>query len=430
MTAFDRRIEGSEHRGPGRFATALAPLRSFVARVRGAEVLTVGEGRRFLAVQRRRVRTASRSGFLVVAAAVGFDAVALIGLDADGTRVATALDFVVMLVALAGWWLLPRSLRHHPEAVAWVVMTGLVASTVVSGLAVPRLAVQTVAYLLVLPGLMALVLPWRTAVHLRWLLAFAILSVTYLAVGAGRFSADERGTLAVVLFISVGGSLAGHLLLQRIQVRSFAQLESIRGLGRLAHADMIELERVHHALELTARIDPLTGAGNRRRLDEDLRAVRAHIGRSGMTYGLLEIDLDHFKGINDALGHLAGDDVLRRVVEALSGTLRASDAIYRYGGEEFVAILLVPNPDGLVVAAERLRSVVVALGIPHPGNPGVDVVSVSIGATLLGPFNANLSDEGWFAVTDQALYQAKADGRNLVRFAAGPAAGPALADPA
>ena len=113
------------------------------------------------------------------------------------------------------------------------------------------------------------------------------------------------------------------MLLQRAQVRSFAQLERIRALHRRADADMQELERVHHALELTARIDPLTGAGNRRRLDEDLRAVRAHIHRSGMTYGLLEIDLDHFKADQRRAGHLAGDDVLRRVVEALQGTLRA-----------------------------------------------------------------------------------------------------------
>jgi GGDEF domain-containing protein len=71
--------------------------------------------------------------------------------------------------------------------------------------------------------------------------------------------------------------------------------------------DHRELERVHHELERTARIDPLTGAGNRRRLSEDLIGVRSHIDRSGTTYGLMEIDLDHFKAINDRLGHLAGD---------------------------------------------------------------------------------------------------------------------------
>ena len=302
MTAFDHSV-GALHRGvPGRVLAVLAELRAFRERVLGTEYLSVGQGRRFRAIQRRRTRTASRAGSVVIVAAVGFDAAALIGLDAEATRIATGLDAVVMLVALTSWWLLPRTLRHHPEVVAWVVMTGLTASIIVTGLAEPRLTVQTAGYLLVLPGLIALVLPWRTVVHLRWLLGFSVLSAVYLATGTQRFSPDERGDLAVVLFVAVGASLAGHLLLHRVQIRSFAQLEHIRALRRRASTDMAELERVHHALELTARVDPLTGVGNRRRLDEDLRAVRAHIDRSGMTYGLMEIDLDHFKAINDTRG--------------------------------------------------------------------------------------------------------------------------------
>ena len=182
---------------------------------------------------------------------------------------------------------------------------------------------------------------------------------------------------------------------------------------------MLELERVHHALELTARIDPLTGAGNRRRLDEDLRAVRAHISRSAMSYGLLEIDLDHFKRINDELGHLAGDDVLRRVVEALQGTLRATDAIYRFGGEEFVVVLPVATQEGLVAAAERLRAVVEGLQIPHPDGAAHPVVTVSIGATLLGASTLARTDDEWFELTDRAMYAAKEAGRNRVRVVEG-----------
>ena len=352
-------------------------------------------------------------------AAVGFDAAALIGLDAEATRIATGLDAVVMLVALTSWWLLPRTLRHHPEVVAWVVMTGLTASIIVTGLAEPRLTVQTAGYLLVLPGLIALVLPWRTVVHLRWLLGFSILSAVYLATGTQRFSPDERGDMAVVLFVAVGASLAGHLLLHRVQVRSFAQLEHIRALRRRASTDMAELERVHRALEFAARVDPLTGVGNRRRLDEDLRAVRGHIGRSGMTYGLMEIDLDHFKAINDTRGHLAGDDVLRRAVDAMAATLRATDAVYQFGGEEFLVILPASNKDEVLAAAERLRSVVAGLDIEHPGNPGHDVVSISIGTTLIGAFNLDLTDDEWFGLTRFALYAAKAAGRNRVQFEGG-----------
>ncbi len=419
MTAFDHSAGDLDRGVPARVIAALVEFRAFRARVLGTEDLSVGQGRRFRAVQRRRTRAASRAGLLVIVAAVGFDGAALIGLHLEATRIATALDAVVMLVALTGWWLLPRTLRHQTEVVAWVVMTGLATSIIVTGLAVPTLTVQTVGYLLVLPGLIALVLPWRTVVHLRWLLAFSILSAVYLAAGTQRFSPDERGDVAVVLFVAVGASLAGHLLLHRVQVRSFAQLEHIKSLRRRASADMLELERVHLALERTARVDPLTGAGNRRRLDEDMRAIRGHIGRSGLTYGLIEVDLDHFKAINDTRGHMAGDDILRRAVDAMSGTLRATDAVYRFGGEEFIVILPVSSKDDVLTAAERLRAVVAGLNIEHPGNPGHDVVSISLGTTLIGAFNLGMTDDEWFGLTDRALYEAKAAGRNQVRFAGG-----------
>ena len=415
MTVLDRSVEGRGRHVPGSVLAALAELRSVPKRLRATEYVAVGGSLRFRAVQRRRTRSASRAGFLVVAAAVGFDAVALLGLDASVSLSAITLDIAVMAAALAGWWLLPRSLRHHPEAAAGVVTIGLTASTIVTGLAVPTLAVQSIGYLLLIPGLVALMLPWRTSVHVRWLLAFTILTAAAITIGsAGRFSADERGDLVMVLFVAVGASLAGHVLLQQAQIRSFAQLEKIRTLRRRADTDMIELERVHHALELTARIDPLTGAGNRRRLEEDLRAVRAHVDRSGMSYGLLEMDLDHFKGVNDHLGHLAGDDVLRQVVVAIQGTLRATDAIYRYGGEEFVVILPVPNPDGLRAAAERLRECVRGLAIDHPANPPHGVVTISIGTTMIDATKLSMTDEQWFERTDAALYEAKATGRDRV----------------
>ena len=381
--------------------------------------MTEGASRRFRAGQRRRVRSAARAGFLVIAVAVGIDVAALIGLGSDGARMAIVLDLVVMFAALAGWWLLNRQLAHWPELTAWVVTMGVVISTVVTGYVVPELTIQSLGYLFVLPGLIALVLPWRTVVHLRWLLVFTVVSMGWLMSDpAGRFTSEERGDLAVVLAVTLVASIAGHLLLQRAAIGTFVRIEAIKALRRQARRDMHELERAHRELEATARIDPLTGAGNRRRLDEDLAAIRAHIDRSGMTYGLLEIDLDHFKAINDTMGHLAGDDVLRRVVGGIQSTLRATDALYRFGGEEFMVILPAPDLDSLVAAAERMRQVVVDLGIEHPGNEKHGVVSVSIGATLVGSSELVLSTEQWFRLTDRAMYEAKGRGRNQVCWSA------------
>ena len=401
----------------------LARLRRLPDAIRATEYLTIGSGRRFRAVQRRRTRAASRVGFLVVAAANILDATVLIGLGSDSVLPAIALDLFVMTAALVAWWQLPRRLYHHPEAAAFAIMLGIVVTTVGSGTFAPTLAVQSLGYLLVFPSLIALILPWRTVVHTRWLLAYAVVVCLYLVLGpSARFTASERGDLTVVIAISMGVSFVGHVLLQYGQIRSFAQLERIQALRRRVTADHRELELVHRELERTARIDPLTGAGNRRRLHEDLLVVRSNIDRSGASYGLMEIDLDHFKGINDRLGHLAGDDVLRRVVEAVQKATRANDAVYRYGGEEFVVILPMDDREQLAIAAERLRAAVLELGIEHPANPSVGVVSVSIGATLIGDDTLQLSDEQWFWVVDRAMYAAKAGGRNQVRLATGLAA--------
>jgi diguanylate cyclase (GGDEF)-like protein len=244
------------------------------------------------------------------------------------------------------------------------------------------------------------------------------LSLGFLVIApAEGLSAEIRGDLVVVLLVSIGASLAGHVLLQRAQIRNFSQLQKIQALHRRADADMAELARVHRELEETARTDPLTGAGNRIRLGEDLRTVRARMGRLQQSHGIVAVDLDRFKVINDRLGHLAGDEILRQVVATIRQTIRAEDAVYRFGGEEFLVIIRVPDRPSLLVATERLRVAVVARQLRHPDNGVNDVVTISMGAVLVTPDDLAQSDDEWFARADEALYRAKANGRNRVEFA-------------
>lgn len=391
-------------------------LRDLPAAIRASEYLVVGGGHRYRGVQRRRTRSASRVSFLAVAAFTLLDATYLIGLGATSVGPAIAFDVLVGLAALIAWWQLPRRLYHHPEATASAIMLGLAIATVASGTLAPALAVQTVGYLLLFPTLIALALPWRTIVHLRWLAAFALVVSAYLLIGAGsRFSVGERDDLIIVLVVSIVASLIGHGLLNHGQIHAFAQMERIRLLRGRAATDHRELERIHDELERSSGIDPLTGAGNRRRLHEDLVRVREEIERLATSYGLMEVDIDHFKAINDGLGHLAGDEVLRRVVQAVNTATRATDAVYRYGGEEFLVLLPLQDANHLLRAAERLRTGVLSLRIAHPANEKLGVVSVSIGATLIGTEALHLSDEQWFEVVDRAMYEAKAGGRNQVR---------------
>ena len=171
-----------------------------------------------------------------------------------------------------------------------------------------------------------------------------------------------------------------------------------------------ELERLNADLAVVARTDPLTGVGNRRRLDEDLVGIHSRSRRHKWTYAVAMCDLDWFKAYNDTNGHLAGDRALKAVANALVGSARAGDGVYRYGGEEFVVVV----PDDVraaLAAAERWRSAVESLGMPHDRSP-YGVVTVSVGVAAASDTEGDPKEI--VAAADRGLYQAKQDGRNRV----------------
>ena len=177
-----------------------------------------------------------------------------------------------------------------------------------------------------------------------------------------------------------------------------------------------ELEKLNRMLFEQSRQDPLTSLGNRLRLREDLQVLQSRAERYGHSYAVVLCDVDHFKTYNDRYGHLAGDDALRRVAEAISSGLRGGDAAYRYGGEEFLMVL--PEQDVGVAAtiADRLRLAVEALGIPHEANAPGGVVTISAGVAVLA--EAGDADD-LLREADAALYEAKKAGRNTVRTSGG-----------
>jgi two-component system chemotaxis response regulator CheY len=168
------------------------------------------------------------------------------------------------------------------------------------------------------------------------------------------------------------------------------------------------LRRDSVRLLAAAHTDPLTSLANRRCLDEDLARAMTNAVRHGTRPTALILDLDHFKDYNDRFGHLAGDEVLRKVSAALQREMRSGDRAYRYGGEEFL-VLLPDGSDGMA-AAERLRAAIVALSIVFDAST---VVTVSIGVAQLDP-SRDASAEEWLRRADAALYCAKANGRNRV----------------
>lgn len=170
---------------------------------------------------------------------------------------------------------------------------------------------------------------------------------------------------------------------------------------------------LNERLEQMAVTDGLTGLANRRHFNATLDREWRRAQRERHDISLLMIDIDWFKGYNDRLGHLAGDDCLRRVAGAIAASVRRpTDLAARYGGEEFTVVLPNTDADGALAVARRVLASVAALALPYPGEAR-RLVSVSIGAATLGPMAAG-TEATLIAASDEALYRAKNEGRNRV----------------
>jgi diguanylate cyclase (GGDEF)-like protein/hemerythrin-like metal-binding protein/PAS domain S-box-containing protein len=169
----------------------------------------------------------------------------------------------------------------------------------------------------------------------------------------------------------------------------------------------LEAEVAHRTAELERlmRIDPLTGVGNRRALIEKLTAAIDEVGRSGTRLTAIFVDLDHFKQINDAVGHPIGDRVLVRVAAALRANLRDDDILCRYGGEEFVVVLARATHEEVWRIAERLRAAIGRIRLREMDA----TISASAGIAV---WKSGEDADAFLARADKALYRAKEGGRN------------------
>ncbi len=169
------------------------------------------------------------------------------------------------------------------------------------------------------------------------------------------------------------------------------------------------LKRRIEYLQKQSLLDPLTQVLNRRGIEMNLTSRLEEMKRYGLSFGLLFIDVDRFKDINDNFGHVTGDEVLKMVSKTLSNSIRSFDVLGRWGGEEFVVIIANVDNDTLSSIAERCRFLVEHSGLPH--KLGSARVTVSIGATI------SQADDDIRRVikrADQLMYRSKEFGRNCV----------------
>lgn len=190
----------------------------------------------------------------------------------------------------------------------------------------------------------------------------------------------------------------------------------IATLGYGLRSVLIQLRAVSEREELDAmaRVDKLTGLANRREFDDALQREWKRARRSGEPLALLMVDVDHFKRLNDAFGHQAGDLRLREVARALAGsTTRALDVVARYGGEEFAVILPATHAEDARQLAEQMRLGVASLQLAAP----IGHITISIGVSAAEQV-ASDDPAALLAATDAALYDAKHAGRDRVAYRA------------
>ena len=212
-------------------------------------------------------------------------------------------------------------------------------------------------------------------------LRFGVEDLGYVALGAPELDEERRIALEACAY-----AIATRLHLERF-------VQSSERLTELAH------------------VDALTGVANRRRFDDVLEATCARAQAEGAPLALAVVDVDFFKAYNDRYGHQAGDACLRAIAQALSRLVRRpEDLIARYGGEEFVVLLYGADLDAAIPIAERACDAVEELAIAHRGS-SLGRITISVGMVALA---AGGSGTQLFHEADEALYRAKAGGRNRV----------------
>jgi two-component system cell cycle response regulator len=176
------------------------------------------------------------------------------------------------------------------------------------------------------------------------------------------------------------------------------------------------LLQAHVKLQFEADHDALTAIWNRRAILELLKREISRLQRTGQPLGLIMVDLDHFKQINDSYGHLAGDAVLRQAAQRMLNCMRVYDTVGRYGGEEFMVVVPGCNENDLLGCAERIRLSIAEKPIAIDGAELSVTLSLGLVTSQSGSGNL-LNCESMIHAADTALYRAKSNGRNRTEIA-------------
>lgn len=281
---------------------------------------------------------------------------------------------------------------------------------------------------IVLSTIMAVIHAWRTGDTVKpgvWLAGIFSLCATLITINLGVnglfwiyplilfnffMVSPSRALLATVMVVAALAIYAmlmpGTVFESSYQMLSFLVTALMASVLTFIFAYRTQHQR--DQLHAWATRDPLTGARNRRVMNDELKIAVANRRRHEISAAVLLIDLDHFKQINDRFGHQAGDQVLVDFVELAQRSVRQADRLFRFGGEEFLLLLGNTDEQGLLSAAEHLQAQIAE----HLKSPG-GTVTVSMGGAVL---RVGEQWDSWLQRADQQLYQAKGAGRNRVHI--------------
>ncbi len=359
-----------------------------------------------------RVRFESSLSLIVAAVIFGMFAItdySLLGLTREYYLLITMRIVVVSLCLLLAYIIARRGSYSHKIWLhgmpLWILATGIILIVPLRpeslSTQVTAVVVATMAFYLLIPNLLTVV----TFASLYLSTGFLVSAVLF-----AEIAPVETLRIALLLVMTNVVGFCALLRLESLQRKQFSLLHEARDQNRQLLKEIAHRKSLEEQLRMVAERDALTGLNSRSHFMKRAKALLQSSRLEKVPFSLFMIDVDHFKSINDTWGHSQGDWVLTKISEICAHSLRPTDVIGRFGGEEFVVALPDTGPDDALIVAERLKTKVAEL--PLKEEMSELCLSVTIGIAIAHSEEVDL--QALISRADQSLYVGKRDGRNRV----------------